>query len=371
MKLLTCWFVTLRILGRYLLYRMGRCERPNFTDRWAEVQVVYRQITRMDSRIRLRGLEHFPGGHPAVYAGNHVKMDDSFFACYAVQEASNYTLRLRFVMRDDFFVGFPWNCLPFRMNEIAEMGGCYNISQDGVTLAQLRPLVDILLAPDSFVIFPTGSRSRSGLWFEYRDGVESPGSIAFFLAQAQRRNPALAVAAVPVGRTYNPVTGVSAVILGPPLYLAPGARREAQRELDDNLILAISELVEINTPHLLGGLLYLRCLHGLTAEISRDSLAQMVRAVLAALPAGRYVDPALDRDPAGEMSATLRYFRRAGMVRLAGNRVLCHRDAILHAPDLDVGYRAANPVKFSANQILHLPDVVAALEAAALARVPE
>jgi len=84
MKLLYCWFVTVAIIFRYFLYRLGIGKRPNFTDRWPEVQRVYRQLTRMDHRIRLRGLEHFPGQHPAVYAGNHIKLDDPFFVCYAV-----------------------------------------------------------------------------------------------------------------------------------------------------------------------------------------------------------------------------------------------------------------------------------------------
>ncbi len=366
MKLLYCWFVTIVIFYRYFLYRVGIGKRPNFTDRWPEVQRVYRQLTRMDPRIRLRGLEHFPGQHPAVYAGNHIKFDDPFFVCYAVQEASNYTMRTRFVMRDDFFVGFPWNLLPFRMNEIAEMGGSYNISQGSPSLAQLKPLIDILLKPDSFVIFPAGGRSRSGLWFEYRDGMEAPGSMAFFLAQAQRKNPDVSVPAVPVGRTHNPVLGVSTVILGEPLYLAPGARRDGQRALDDNLILAISDLVEINMLHLLGGLIYLRCLHNLNVDVPRATLAEGVKAVLATLSSERYTDPAFNTDFSGQLACTLRYFQRHGMVRLVGDAVHCERDAVLAAPPVDVAYRRTNPVKYSANQILHLADVIAALENAAL-----
>ena len=365
MKLLYCWFVTLRIFARYFLYRLGWGPRPNFTDRWPEVQRVYRQITRMDHRIRLRGLEHFPGSHPAVYAGNHTKLDDPFFVCYAVQEASNYTMRIRFVMRDDFFVGFPWNWMPFRMNEVAEMGGSYNISQDGVTLAQLRPLVDMLLEPDSFVIFPNGSRSRTGLWFEFRDGIDAPGSIAFFLAAAQRKAPELSVPAVPVGRTHNPVTGVSTVMLGPSLYLPAGARRDAQRQLDDDLIVAISELVEVNMTHLLGGLLYLNALHGGNAMQDLDGLETAAAAARDLLPSHRAIDAALETDLSKPLIATLNYFAACGMVRIERDCVRLDIEAILAAPPQDVDYREANPVKFAVNQILHLPDVVQALEQAA------
>ena len=309
MHTLYCWLVTLRIIARYFLYRVGIGARPNFTDRWPEVQRFYRQVTRMDPRIRLRGLAHFPGSHPAVYAGNHVKLDDPFFVCYAVQEASDYAMRIRFVMRDDFFVGFPWTCMPFRMNEIAEMGGAYNISKEGVTLAQLKPLIDILMEPDSFVIFPNGSRSRSGLWFEYREDMDAPGSVSFFLAQAQRKNPEVSVPAMPVGRTYNPLTKISTVILGEAAYLEPGARREAQRDFDDALILSISNLVEVQMHHVVGGLLYLRCLHGLDAPVSREGLAAEVATAVSVLDSARYVDPVLQgEDLTAPLAATLDYF---------------------------------------------------------------
>jgi len=363
MYTLYCWFVTLRIVARYFLYRMGIGARPNFTDRWPEVQRFYRQVTRMDPRIRLRGLEHFPGSHPAVYAGNHVKLDDPFFVCYAVQEASDYAMRIRFVMRDDFFVGFPWNCMPFRMNEVAEMGGAYNISKEGVTLAQLKPLIDILLEPDSFVIFPNGSRSRSGLWFEYRDDMDAPGSVSFFLAQAQRKNPEIRVPAVPVGRTYNPVTKVSTVILGEAVWLAPKARREAQREFDDDLILAISNLVEVQMHHLLGGIFYLRSLHGLTDPISFIALENAVSVVLSSLGPDRYAESLLSEvGLTAPLLGSLDYFEGHQMVTCSAGSVTLSRERILASPPVDVHYRKANPVKFSVNQILHLPDVVAALE---------
>lgn len=370
MYTLYCWFVTLRIVARYFLYRMGIGARPNFTDRWPEVQRFYRQITRMDPRIRLRGLEHFPGSHPAVYAGNHVKLDDPFFVCYAVQEASDYAMRIRFVMRDDFFVGFPWNCMPFRMNEVAEMGGAYTISKEGVTLAQLKPLIDILLEPDSFVIFPNGSRSRSGLWFEYRDDIDAPGSVSFFLAQAQRKNPQMAVPAVPVGRTYNPVTKISTVILGEAAHLEAGARREAQRNFDDALILTISNLVEVQMHHVLGGLIYLRCLHGLDVPVKVSELAESAAAVISLLDSDRYVDPILtEGDIITPLRACLDYFAGLQMVTCAAGAISFDRERVLASPTVDVNYRKTNPVKFSVNQILHLPDVVSALEQVVFDRV--
>lgn len=360
MKLLWCWAVSLSILFRYACYRLGMGKRPLFTDHWDQVEVVYRQITRMDSRIRVRHAERCPKQHPAVYAGNHTKLDDPFFVCYAVQEASNYSLHTRFVMRDDFFEGFPWNWLPFKMNEIAEMGGSYNISQKSASIAQLRPLVDMLLAPDSFVIFPGGGRSMSGLWMESHVGDE-PGSMAFFLAQAQRKDPSLAAPAVPVGRTYNPVKRASAVIVGEPRFLEPGARREAQRAFDDALFTDISDLVEIHLLHVLSGLLYLRCHHQQAKPIDRKQLSLQCRAVLDGLT-GRYLDPALPASLERDLDRALHFLRQHGMLNLDREHILLDRDAIL-APRLPTpGFRKENPVQFHLNQIVHLADVMAALE---------
>ena len=364
MKLLWCWIVTLSILLRYPLYRIGIGRRPLFTDHWDQVEVVYRQITRMDPRIRVRHVERCPKQHPAVYAGNHTKLDDPFFVCYAVQEASNYTMHTRFVMRDDFFEGFPWNWLPFRMNEIAEMGGSYNISQGSPSLAQLKPLVDMLLAPESFVIFPGGGRSVSGLWMEPHLGDE-PGSIAFFLAQAQRKDPKLTVPAVPVGRTYNPVKKVSAVIVGEPRCLEARARREAQRAFDDALFTDISDLVEIHALHLVCAILYLRCRHGQTGTLPVATLIARCREALAGI-SGRYVDPALPDSLDRDVRGALRHLEKHGMLRLRSNVVAPDRDAILVPHPHDTRFRLASPIQFHVNQIVHLADLVSSLERVAL-----
>lgn len=364
MNLLWCWLVTLSLLARYPLYRLGLGKRPLFTDHWDRVEKVFRQITRMDARIRVRHAERCPKQHPAVYAGNHTKLDDPFFVCYLVQEASGYTMHTRFVMRDDFFEGFPWNWMPFRMNEIAEMGGCYNISQHSTSIAQLRPLIDILLAPDSFVIFPGGGRSMSGLWMEPHVGDE-PGSIAFFLAGAGRKRPDLAVPAVPVGRTFNPVKKVSAVIAGEPRYLEPGARRDAQRAFDDALMTAISNLVEIHALHLLCGLLYLHCRHGKAPETTVPELAAQCRDALVSLE-GRYLDPDLPGALEADLRQALRYLARHGMVRVQADTVRIHRDRILARGQYTPRFRIENPVQYHVNQILHLPDVTAALDQAVL-----
>ncbi|MBL7645515.1 MAG: 1-acyl-sn-glycerol-3-phosphate acyltransferase [Candidatus Hydrogenedentes bacterium] len=358
---LWCWAVTLYLLFRYVLYRLHLGKRPSFVRHWWRVEVAYRQITRMDPRIRVRHTERCPKQHPAVYVGNHLKLDDQFFVCYAVQEASDYTMKTRFVMRDDYFGGFPWNWIPIDMNEVAEMGGSYNIAQGSPSLAQLKPLIDILLEPDSFVIFPCGGRSRSGHWLEVHTGGDEPGSVAFFVAQAQRRNPDLPVPGVPVGRTYNPIKKVSAVIVGTPRHLEPNARREAQRDFDAALFCDLSDLVELHMLHFLSMFIYLKCLHQHPPEVAKTVLADAVRRMRDALR-HRYLDPALDSDFDRDLRDALDYLRRQRILNLRGDRILLDPATVLACPEMDTRYRTVNPVKYHVNQILHLADVVARCE---------
>lgn len=366
---LWCWALTLFLLFRYALYRIHLGKRPSFTEHWWRVEVAYRQITRMDPRIRVRHAERCPKQHPAVYVGNHLKLDDQFFVCYAVQEASHYTLHTRFVMRDDYFGGFPWDWLPLDMNEVAEMGGSYNIVQGSPSLAQLKPLIDILLEPDSFVIFPCGGRSRSGHWLEVHTGGDEPGSVAFFVAQAQRRNPDLPVPGVPVGRTFNPIKKVSAVIVGEPRFLEPNARRDAQRDFDAALLCDLSDLVELHMLHFLSAFIYLQCLHDLPLALNAKDLGRAVHRLLEALR-HRYLDPTLDTNFEGDFEQALRYLARQKMLTRQGDHVTLDRAAVLACPEMDTRYRTANPVRYHVNQILHLADVVAACEREVLSPSP-
>jgi hypothetical protein len=54
------------------------------------------------------------------------------------------------------------------------------------------------------------------------------------------------------------------------------------------------------------------------------------------------------------------------MVQTRGGQVEPLSEAILSAPPLDTRYVERNPVKYLVNQVLHLPDVIAAAEQAAL-----
>ncbi len=348
-------------LLRYPLYRLGLIPLPMFTDDFPKAYHAFAQLTRMNHRLRVRDGGHVPRGHPAIYAGNHALLGDPFYACGGVHAASNKRLWVRFVMRDDFFDVAPWKYLPFPVNDWARMGGAYPISRQHPSIGQLKPLLEILMEPLSFVIFPGRTRSRSGLFFEYREGMTEPGSVAFFQAQAQRRRPDPRVPAVPFARSHHPVSTVSCIVFGEALELPEKADREQQRALDFALLERIGGLLEIHLPHLLCGILYLRALHGRREPVARAALGQALTRTRDALT-HPYVDPRAFECFEEEFTGALRYLGKHGMLVARGAEIVPRYEAILTNPPLDSKYRKRNPVRYYSNQLLHLASVCDTLE---------
>jgi 1-acyl-sn-glycerol-3-phosphate acyltransferase len=348
---------------QYPLHKLGLSRRPMFTDHQPESQHFLGLLLKWKKRLRVVGAEHCPQEDPAVFASNHLLVSDPLFAWEAVKRATQQRICIAFMMRDDFFQGFPWNCLPVSGDSLAEMGGTVLISRDKVQLSQLRPLLNVLGGPGSFAMYPGRTRSRTGLVFEYRDGVTEPGSISFFQAQIQRKHPELRVAAVPMMRLYNPVNKGTTIVFGEALYLNSGAKRQEQRSLDFELVSRIGALVEIGVPHVVSGLLYLRCLHQRGEQVAVASLTEAVRKVLLQIE-DHHIDPAAISKLDTEIEATLAYFANKDMLTREGEIISLKPDLILSAPEPDREYKRKNPVKFQLNQILHLSDVVAHIETA-------
>jgi hypothetical protein len=176
---------------------------------------------------------------------------------------------------------------------------------------------------------------------------------------------------VPIARTYNPLTKRSCVAFGPNLYLERGASEAAQREFDYRLVTAIAELVEVNGPQLLCALLYLRCLHGLSLRPGADELADALREIVEAVVdrnPDRLLDPALLKNPEEEVDRVMRFLRKRSLAQRNGGRFELNCQAILAAPSSHAKYKAENPVKYLANQLIHLRDVTASVEERILGR---
>lgn len=215
------------LLTRYFLFRVGWVPRPDFTHYYGDYFVFCSHLLRWGLRLRVVGAENCPKAHPVVFAGNHVRLTDPLYFFGAIARASGMRVFVRFMARDDFFTHPLWRLCPLRMHDILEMGGAHFISRDNVKVSQLKPFFEILDRPGSFLMFPGRSRSRSGMVVEYRETIDEPGAVSFFLTYSQRHRAENPAVAVPLTRTYNPVTGCSVVVFGEPVRLPEKASKRS------------------------------------------------------------------------------------------------------------------------------------------------
>lgn len=353
--------------AEHVLARMGlRNSQPSAERRYEAFQFVVGDFVGWNRYIRLHNTHFVPRDHPAIFYGNHIKLDDPCYLFRAVYLATGGSVKIGAMMRSDFFAGLPF--LKSRwldLDQILETVDVYGISRESVTISQLKKFVDLLLRGKGFILYPGRSRSCSGLLMDYRDSIERPGGISFFLHTAQSRDATMKFSAAPAVRNYNPVTKHTSVVFGEEIFLPRGASRAEQRRFDEHLIEALGPLVEINAPQVVSAILYTRCLHGLTNAIRVDDLIQLVAGLFDAL-GHPYVDPEDKANVGRAVRRTIKYLRKHGMVRATTEAVTPVSSAILAAPPATKEFRKRNPVKYLTNQILHLGTVTALIEQRAL-----
>lgn len=361
------WAIVLSRLMRYLAYRAGFARKPTFMDIRDEATAAVGRLRRWESRTRVIEPERCPKSGPAVFAGNHCFTEDPFIMYYAIYRTVG--IRCRFMMREGIFsTSRLFNCRLFDIDEFATLFGPILISREKVQLSQLKPFIKILREGESFIIYPTRTRTRTGAIIEFPEGFDEPGGVSFFLTQSQRGREGLRVAAVPVTRTDNFVSDRVNIVFGEPQYLEPDAGRDEQREFDYRLIRHIAEGVVVNVSQVLAMLLYLRCLHGLPRGVEMSTLFDQVAQVLKRVEGTHRID-ADAGDVPGQVKKSLKWLGKAGMLRVRGSHIVLNREAILSSPAPDREYRRKNPVKYLVNQLLHFPDVAAAAEEVALSRM--
>jgi hypothetical protein len=357
------FFVIAWILFQYKLSQIGLARRPHPVDTWQYPPGLsfIDFFLGLGRNTRVLGAENVPPKGPAIFASNHVRLDDPFVIGNAVHWISGQRIRVRVMMRNDFFGKLPgWAKAVFDPDDVASMVGAILVKRKDVEKDQLLPFIDVLLDDETFIIFSGRSRTRSGIVFEYREWIRSPGATSYFVAEAQNRRPDVPVPVYPIMHTINPVSGGSALHFGKPLFLEPTEDRVVQREFDYKITAAIADLIEMNVPHIVSVLLYLRCLHQLSSVLNFDELVAEVRQVVAQKP-HPYIDPAVKQADESEIKETISYFEKAGLLRMNGGEITLNPEAILFSPELK-GYRRANPLKFLANHMIHLPRVIAAAE---------
>ncbi len=361
MKAVKSWIVVAGIFARYFLYKLNLAAPPNRDGKLISILYVVGVFCGWNKHFRMENAGLCPKDHPVIHYGNHHKLDDPFHLFNAVYLATGGKPENHAMLRNDFFQGGIFKSRILDLDELLGFLGAYGISRDNVTLKQLKVFLDILRGGGSFMLYPGRSRSCSGMLMEYRDNIDTPGAISFFLHSLQSRDRDIKVSAVPSSRNYNPITKHTSVVFGPEQFLKPGASREERSAFDHRLIEVMAGLIEINAAQVLAALLYTRCLHGMTAPIAVSDLKELVGGILRETQ-HPYVDPEDLADVPFAVDRALRYFKKRGMLDRKDSKITPKAPAILSVPALTIEYRKENPVKYLTNQILHLSEVTAHVE---------
>jgi 1-acyl-sn-glycerol-3-phosphate acyltransferase len=349
------WLRVGGVFSRYVLYRAGAGSRPSLVPVKYDCMLVVGNVLGWKRRLRMVRPENCPRRLPAVFCANHLLPGDPFITEAAIHLASGRAYWVDHMLREGFFAP-RWKFRLADPDEMLGMLGAHHINRDRPSLGQLKVFVNLLCEGRGFLMFPGRTRSRSGLMFDYRDDITEPGGPSFFIAQAGRGRQGPPIPLVPVVRTFNPVDKSSAIVFGESLFLPHDTGREAQRATDFALVVAMGDLVEVHATHLLSAVFLLRAIHRRTAAIPVAALETLLAGAAEALP-GRLVHPGLQRDPAREAAASLRYLQKNGMLSIRGGEVTPDTGRLLEVPSLDRSYQKTHPVRFYAAQTLHLGDV--------------
>ena len=326
----------------------------------------------------------------AIYVANHIKKSDALTVVYAVYMNAGGR-QLHIMMRDDFFDDRSWSRTPFLdLDKLAMSLGAIQVNRQYGAYSQMKRFIRLLREGGCFIIFPTGTRSRSG----HVMGLPPPrelGKASFFAVMAQRErfsrkesSRVEPVAMVPTGMSFDPISEKTTLVFGKPAYLTPDppdkkVDRAVLSEFDQQLVRSASRLVEVNLAHL--GALYL--LHwawhsgalpnrnehgvGLKRNVFINDLTEIVSDIKK--ESSLFLAPSLNSELDLELRRVEKLFARQSMLRTVGEELLLYRERILSAPPVDHGYRKRNPVKYLANQVAHLEEVVSAVETRVLRTV--
>ncbi len=365
------YFVAARDLSHILLANIGLLKQPDHAAMYDRLRAYIELLWDVPRKIRIVGSEHVSRDVPTVFASNHIKLDDPILLGYAIHVATDGR-HSSYMMRSDFF-GRKWYMKTrlLDLDVLAARLGAILVDRDNPRPGQLRPFIRLLCGCGAFVMFPTGTRTRTGKLRDYY-GEETLGQVAFFLAAAGDKTGSR-VEAVPCARTFNPVTRVSAIVFGEPLTLkefaarSDGAldRKELHRAFNTHLIECIGRLVEVNVPHLLCSLLlrHAETEPTLSPSAATDAISELARDLRAGH--GLRLDPDLDKDVAGAVRRCLSYLARLEAVRVRGDRIEIDRERLGVGGKDGESLKKINPILFLANQISDLDDVVAKVEAKA------
>ena len=161
------------------------------------IKAILTPVFRFFYRVRVEGLEHVPSSGPAILAGNHLAVCDSFFLPLVVRR------RITFVAKAEYFEDKRTAWFFRAVGQIPVKRGGGPASQRALEAAK-----EVLDAGGLFGIYPEGTRSPDGRLYKGHTGVAR--------LALQCKAPVFAVACVgtreaqPIGRAvprlFMPIT---------------------------------------------------------------------------------------------------------------------------------------------------------------------
>ena len=361
MKTLHGWWTLFCYFNRYMASTYRLASPPDVSQNYDGLLHVIGHFTKWNRYIRIRGKEHIPLDHPVVFCANHVMLGDPLYVFMGIYLGSDKQVTPQAMSRDDVFVGTPLKTRFFDMDDLMLSVGIHGISRGNVTLPQMKNFVNLLVDGDSFLMFPGRSRSRSGMIFEYRDGITEPGGASFFLGMAQRRKKDLELSVVPLSRSYNPARDHTCLIYGEQEYLPLKANRREQKEFDIRVVKKIAGLAEVCVPQVVAALVYTVSVHHLAESVPLETMQQWVNTVRAA-STHPYWDEEDDVDLDAAVELALNFLDSKGILQYRQDVVTPDVEAILTVPEPEIKLMKANPIQFLTNQLLHLGELTEAIQ---------
>ena len=175
--------------------------------------------------LRVEGQEHIPDEGGVILASNHV----SYFDPPIIGVAS--PRELSFLAKRELFSFPPFRVLITRLNAIP-------LDRSGMPRAALKTVIELIRAGKVVLLFPEGTRSRSGELGEARAGV---GMISVTTGR-----PVVPVCVEGTGRIFKALLGLGGVRVRFGAPVSPdrirGGRKDRYRHLSDQVMKEIAKL---------------------------------------------------------------------------------------------------------------------------------
>jgi 1-acyl-sn-glycerol-3-phosphate acyltransferase len=213
--------------AKIVLSNVGLRKEPDYRKVYDHCARLVGLVWDAENKLIVRNGENIVQEGPAIYVANHVRKSDALSVVHAVHLHANGR-QLHIMMRDDFFGDKSWSRTPLLdLDKLARSLRAIQVSRQAGGYSQMKRFIRLLLDDNCFIIFPTGTRSRSGHVMELPPQMPELGKMSFFAVMAQRErfgrggsDRTWPVPMVPMGMSCDPVSGKTTLAFGEPAYLS-------------------------------------------------------------------------------------------------------------------------------------------------------